>query len=774
MNDMRPIPDLPSDQMPEWLDVPASAYENDEPNGAMPDAGEPLLDPLDHPLAVTFFADQFAKSKTEATLSLRNLVDRVRDTTAPTKGALPWLKLARFGDKRTEPKPPATIGSLRHNGNVLAISGVEADYDGEQIAVGDAIEALTMRGIAALIYTSPSHTPDTPRWRVLCPFSRALPPDHRSRLLARLNGALGGVLSGESFTLAQSYFYGSVNRSPSHEVHLIPGEYLDLMDALDEGAIGKPVKSSPPAADTPRTAPTDRISDRRMTAYIDSLLANIRNAVDGEKHYAVLRNAKILGGVQWQGRFTDADAIDWVIKALEDGGRDVKDWGAARKTAADGLAAGRKSPIDLGPDQPKPQYAADVSPIIDKAKAAHQAHHANEPGPDAGPRAPGAKPDAQPDAPKKLHLINPADLEFTPVPAREWIIADWLGTGYVTGQYGDGGVGKGMTAQALQTAVATGTAWMGHAVTPCRSIGLYCEDDDDELHRRQDRICTASGIAFRDLGTMRWVSGVGHDNTFCTFSPDGKMQISERYNEFAKLAESHEAKLIILDNVADLFGGNENDRNQVRRFINLLNGLAIARKAAILLNCHPSRAGLASGNLDGGSTAWANSMRSRWTLAKAAVEEDGTDNGERVLSRAKANYAPDGGTIRLRWAGGGLVPVAREGGLSASFARIAIERVFLDLLDRCEAQKVYVSESRNAGNFAPKVFARRPDREGYTKKEFEAAMSSLFATNQITVLEYKRNRQNYRRIAREPAKSNPIDEGAPGLHPVAPGAPGLS
>ncbi len=386
--------------------------------------------------------------------------------------------------------------------------------------------------------------------------------------------------------------------------------------------------------------------------------------------------------------------------------------------------------------------------ILRDAGGTFDRFYPGDPGPDAQD-APGAGPDAQPDAAGALRPVNPADLEYTTVPDREWLIPDWLGVGYVTGQYGDGGVGKGMTAQALQTSTATGTAWMGYAVTPCRSIGLYCEDDDDELHRRQDRICKANGVSFRDLEPMRWISGVGHDNTFCTFTPDGKMHVTDRYYEVADIAKDHDAKLIILDNVADLFGGNENDRNQVRRFINLLNRLALDRGAAILLNCHPSRAGLASGSLDGGSTAWSNSMRSRWTLAKAAADDDGIDNGERVLSRAKANYAPDGGTIKLRWAGGVLVPVNREGALSGAAIRAASERVFLDLLDRCMKQNVFVSESRNAGNYAPKVFAKRPDRDGYGKKEFEAAMNALFATRQIRVEDYVRSRHTFHRIARE-------------------------
>ncbi|WP_286705292.1 MULTISPECIES: hypothetical protein [unclassified Acidiphilium] len=54
-----------------------------------------------------------------------------------------------------------------------------------------------------------------------------------------------------------------------------------------------------------------------------------------------------------------------------------------------------------------------------------------------------------------------------------------------------------------------------------------------------------------------------------------------------------------------------------------------------------------------------------------------------------------------------------------------------------------------AGATSPSGCLSQPDRHGYNKKEFEQAMSSLFATKQITVIDYKRNRQNYRRIARD-------------------------
>ena len=186
------------------------------------------------PVAVTFFPNFAATRKNEEALQLTDLADRIRTTTAPRKDMLPWLKLARFGDRRTHKN------SLRHDDNMLAISGIEADYDDERVTVDRACEVIEQQGIAAIVYTSPSHTEDTPRWRVLCPLSAELPPGRRGHHLGRLNGLLRGVLAHESWTLSQSYYFGSVNRNPSHRVEIIDGTPIDQHDDLDAIWLGKP------------------------------------------------------------------------------------------------------------------------------------------------------------------------------------------------------------------------------------------------------------------------------------------------------------------------------------------------------------------------------------------------------------------------------------------------------------------------------------------------------------------------------------------------------
>ncbi len=59
---------------------------------------------------------------------------------------------------------------------MLAITGIEADYDGGEVSVDEAAERLKKNNIKAMVYTSPSHTPEEPRWRVLCPLSGEMPP----------------------------------------------------------------------------------------------------------------------------------------------------------------------------------------------------------------------------------------------------------------------------------------------------------------------------------------------------------------------------------------------------------------------------------------------------------------------------------------------------------------------------------------------------------------------------------------------------------------------
>jgi hypothetical protein len=196
---------------------------------------------------VTEFPNQAPTTLTESRVTLAGLAARIRSASAPSKAELPWLKLARFNG---EPNPATSSGCVRYNAGVVAVSGIEADYDGETVPMSDAAEKLRRAGVEALLYTSASHTPAKPRWRVLCPFATEHSPAERTRFLDQLNGVLGGILTPESWTLSQSYYFGNVDGKPPVEVDIVPGARFDLCIGLDAGAIGKGKKERGTRTDT--------------------------------------------------------------------------------------------------------------------------------------------------------------------------------------------------------------------------------------------------------------------------------------------------------------------------------------------------------------------------------------------------------------------------------------------------------------------------------------------------------------------------------------------
>jgi hypothetical protein len=209
-----------------------------------PPSGEPIAadaDIGDHKVHVTFFRDFAAKDYTTDNLTLLDLRERVLNASARKKDNLPWLKLATFGNNRSQK------ASLRHDANVQRITGIEIDYDIEEVPFANALTALNGLQIGALLYTSPSHSSDKPRWRVLAPTSKPLAPELRAKLVAQLNGALKAKLAvdtvakSESFALSQAFYYGWVCDSPKpdHRAEVIIGSYIDHLDLEQYEALGE-------------------------------------------------------------------------------------------------------------------------------------------------------------------------------------------------------------------------------------------------------------------------------------------------------------------------------------------------------------------------------------------------------------------------------------------------------------------------------------------------------------------------------------------------------
>lgn len=209
--------------------------------------GNPLIITPEFTVIITLFPDRYAYTKEEKPVTLARIAEGINKPRKGRKEELPLLKLAVFGDK-TSPR-----GSLRHDDNIVSITGVELDYDEGMIPFDEARMMLEAAGIAAILYTSPSHTVAHPRWRVLAPFKHPRPPGDRDGMLARLNGALGGIAATESFTLSQAYYYGHVEGRTDDDprVYISYASPIDTLHHLAKDAIFKSSKAAPKV--TPKT-----------------------------------------------------------------------------------------------------------------------------------------------------------------------------------------------------------------------------------------------------------------------------------------------------------------------------------------------------------------------------------------------------------------------------------------------------------------------------------------------------------------------------------------
>lgn len=287
-------------------------------------------------------------------------------------------------------------------------------------------------------------------------------------------------------------------------------------------------------------------------------------------------------------------------------------------------------------------------------------------------------------------VINPPVHWTAPAPLRQWLIEEWIPIGYVTGMYGDGGVGKSLIAQQLLTSVSLEMPWLGLGVKGGRAFGFMCEDDASELHRRQEGINRSYGVEMARLENLRIAARLGFDNLLMTFDQDNRGKPSNRFAEICKFLDIFRPRLVVLDTLADIFGGNEINRSHARQFIQGIGG-QIARQydCAVVIPAHPSASGLSSGSGTSGSTAWNNTFRSRLYITRP---EDEGETDQRLISRMKSNYAPKGGEITATWENGAFtnVTTARKAAIAMPWANI--EAIFSEIDRAWKAKDPWSSE----------------------------------------------------------------------------------
>jgi len=660
--------------------------------------------PLDHPIDVAIFKDRRALSLKPKTLSMRDLSTAL--PAAVSKDAMRHIKLGRFTGE------PTAKGSYRHNAAHDSVSGIEGDYDAGTMTVEQAVDALARAGVAAMIYTTPSHQQPGKghRWRVLCPLSKDTTPSERQALLARVNGVLGGTLSAESFTPAQSYAFGAVKGDPAPDVRLVDGRYLDQCADLDSTAIGKPAPDrGEPGIAQDLSHDTFRVD--RAKAMLESAAERLADTMVA-RNEALCREAYLLGGLVANCLLDRESILDALLPAMAESGytddHAKGDVAEVERVIDTQLLIGAKEPFDPCPqedfdDDDEPEESTSDFDIDDLL----------------GP------------APEPVFLESASCLHGVTIPPREWMVPDLIPHRTVTILGGDGGTGKSLVALQLAVASAARTEWMGQTLDrPGGVVYISAEDERDELHRRMADITEAEGVSFTDLPDLLYRSLAGENAILADLDRrTGKMKATKLFKTLDAAVEKARPTLVILDTLADLHSGDQNDQGHARQFITLLRGLCVRHGCTVLLLAHPSLTGINSGTGTGGSMAWGNSFRSRLYLRR--VKEDGAeaDPDLRILETMKSNYGKIGGQVTMRWQDGAFHAVTAE---DESEMKATAEHVFLAMLD--EATAIGQKVSPHTGqNYAPAMFEAEAKAKGVSKTALIEAMRTLIRDEMIAV-----------------------------------------
>ena len=247
-----------------------------------------------------------------------------------------------------------------------------------------------------------------------------------------------------------------------------------------------------------------------------------------------------------------------------------------------------------------------------------------------------------------------------PVPPREWLLDQWFPTKAVSALFGQGGVGKTLLTQQLANCVAMGKPFLGIETRRMPVLAVFCEDDIQELSRRQ--LYINEWLDIHDFtgsapdNFFLWPR-VGEDNILVTFPSQGEDRPGKFYGELVEQGQwikddtQADEIMIIIDTASDTFGGNENIRREVNTYIKTyLGSFCVHYNATVIMLAHPSLSGLSSGSGMSGSTAWENSVRARAYFSRSIDDQDDV----RTLSRKKSNYSISGqGTdMTLLWDAG--------------------------------------------------------------------------------------------------------------------------
>ena len=606
---------------------------------------------------ITFFPDEAAQSLLTEDLTLSQLADRITKQTAASKMELPWLKLAVFGNKRSEKN------CLRTNANVVQITGIETEHDAGELSFDTAIAVMREARVRSLLYTSPSYMPATKeRWRILVPLSQNYSPETRENLVARINGMFGGKIAPESFVLSQAYLFGHVD-NPNHRVEVVDGDFLDLRDDLYGGSIFKDGSRVGGRADNAGMSGGDHQQHRKSRADDDpepvdrDKIEAALNVISSDCSYEIWRN---VGGALYRALGDSGfELFDrWSAKATSKYNADEcrERWRGVRSLREHTVAT-----IFYLADQADPgwrdRYDEEAQRRwYDRLRNAYSAS--------TGGDAPGAGPSGSTGAgasgnagtagaatsAKPIVSATPWKLrDPKSIPRREWLYGWHLIRKFGSAKIAPPGVGKSTLALTEAIALATGRPLLG--IKPrerCRVWYWNGEDPRDEIDRRIAAICIHYKIVQDEVVGWLFVDcGREQEIIIARQTKGGAVLAEPVVNALVQTIVKNKIDVVTIDPFISSHRVTENDNNAIDIVAKTWTAIADVTNCAVELVHHTRKTGGAEVTVEDGRGAGSliAAVRSAEVLNRMTPDEAkraGVENHREYFNRenGKANMSP--------------------------------------------------------------------------------------------------------------------------------------
>jgi RecA-family ATPase len=342
-------------------------------------------------------------------------------------------------------------------------------------------------------------------------------------------------------------------------------------------------------------------------------------------------------------------------------------------------------------------------------------------------------------APSQLVRLDLARYDTEPIPEREWGVRDRFPRRNVALLSGEGAIGKSILLLQLAVAHVLGRDWLRSMPEPGPVLLVNCEDEGDELVRRLYPILGNYHAIFSDVAVdLHAFSLADRDPLLALPDRSGRILPTPLYAELLEKARVVQPICTVIDNVADVFGGSEIDRAQVRQFVALMRQIAIAANGYVIMSSHPSLTGITSKSGLSGSTQWHNSVRGRAFMHMVAENGGENTTGTRVLEFMKSNYSALSERVELQWSSGLYAPVRAPSGPEQAASRAAVDALFLQLLERSASRRENLSATRTANNYAPTVFAKAAEAKAahFGRDDFADALDRLIEAGRVAAEPY--------------------------------------